>query len=65
VVPSKDQNLIRSSLITLKKDMKTFSQDSTIYKITLESMLFTRVILISTYHEVWEAYIRDKDKGQS
>jgi hypothetical protein len=65
VVPSNDQNLFRSSLIMLKNDMKAFSQDSTIYKITLESMLFTRVILISTYHEVWEAYIRDEDEGHS
>jgi hypothetical protein len=63
VVPSKDQNLISSFLLTLKRDMKLLSQDSTVYEITLESMLFTRVILISTYHEVWATYVQDKVEG--
>jgi hypothetical protein len=65
VIPSKDQNLIHSFWLTLKRDMKLLSQSSTVHEVTLESMLFTRVILISTYHEVWEAYIRDKGQGET
>jgi len=49
----------------LKMDMNTLSQISEVYEVTLESTLFTRVILISTYQKVWAAYIRDKDEGKS
>jgi len=52
IIPSNDHNLIHSFGLTLKKDMKILSQNSTVHEVTLESMLFTRVILIATSLEV-------------
>jgi hypothetical protein len=65
IKPTKAQSLIQSFLATLKRDMKILSQNSTTHEVTLEYLLFRRIISISDYHEVWEAYIRDKDKGES
>jgi hypothetical protein len=62
VIPLKDYNLVHSLWLTLKRDMMTLSQILIVHKVTLESMFFNRVILISNYHELWEAYIRDIGK---
>jgi hypothetical protein len=64
IKPSKDHNIIHSFLATLKRDMKTLSQNLIIHEVTLEALLFPTIILIPGYHEIWVAYIRDKDKGK-
>jgi hypothetical protein len=62
-IPSKDNNFLSSFLVTLKNVMDTMSQDATTYEVTLEDLLFRRVIRIVSYHDVWIAYFKDKDEG--
>jgi hypothetical protein len=40
--------------------METLSQDATMYEVTLEDLLFRRIIRFVDYHEVWIAYFKIK-----
>jgi hypothetical protein len=65
VRPTRAQNMIQSFMANLRRDMKTLSQNSTAHEVSLESLLYRKIISISGYHEAWDAYIRDKDKGKT
>jgi hypothetical protein len=65
IKPAKGQILIHSFLDILKMDMKILSRNSVAHKVTLDPLVYRRIISISNYHEVWETYIRDKDKVES
>jgi hypothetical protein len=62
VQPTKTQTMIQDFMANLTRDMKLFHNNSTSHATTLEELLYHRVISIEGQHEVWEAYVRDKDK---
>jgi hypothetical protein len=63
VKPTRAQSMIQDFLANLKRDMKTLSQNSTTHEVTLESLLYHRIISISGYHEVWEPILETRIKG--
>jgi hypothetical protein len=57
-------NLINSFLSTLKREMVPMTRDAATYEVSLEQLIFRRVLGISSQHEVWAAYIEDKAQGR-
>jgi hypothetical protein len=62
VKSARAQSMIQAFLANLKIDMKTLFQNLTAHEITLESLLYCRIVSISVDHEIWVAYIKYKEK---
>jgi hypothetical protein len=59
--PSKTQTMIQDFMGNITRDMESISNNLASHTVTLEELLYCRVILIGGHHEASEAYVRDKE----
>jgi hypothetical protein len=56
--------MIQYFMANLTRNMITLSQKLVTHEVSLESLFYCMIISISSYHEAWEAYIKDTNKGK-